>query len=187
MRATQTIMSYATLVMLASPAFAAETKKAPMPQMDAEWFPNQLFWLAVSFVLLYLLVSCVIMPKLNRVIGGRKMTIEGMIAEAEDMKNQAQAAREHFESVESGARKEAATMVADVTATMNKSIAESQSTMDADVKKRIAASDAAIAEKLASARNGVGTAAASLASDIYASLMGENLEPKHFETAISKR
>lgn len=187
MRVAQTIMSYATLVMLASPAIAAEAKKAPMPQMDAEWFPNQLFWLAVSFTLLYLLVSCVIMPKLNRVIGGRKMTIEGMIADAEDMKNQAQAAREHFENVESNARKEAAAMVADVTASMNKSIADSQHAMDADVKKRIAASDAAIAEKLTRARDGVGAAAASLASDIYASLMGEKIEPKQFETAATKR
>lgn len=182
------IPTYAmTLAMLASPALAAEKKGSSMPQMNPEWYANQLFWLAVSFVLLYLLVSCVIMPRLNRVIGGRKTTIEEMIAEAEAMKNQAKDARKHYEDVEANARKEASNMVAEVTATMNRSISESQTAMDADVKKRIAASDAAIAAKLQSANEGVAAAAASLASEMYHSLLGEKIEAKRFEQAIAKR
>lgn len=172
-----------TLAVLASPAVAAE-KKSSMPQMNPQWYPNQIFWLAVSFILLYLVVSCIIVPRLNRVIGGRKMTVEGMIAEAETMKTQAENARTHYEGVEANARRDAAAMVAEVTATVNRSIAESQANMDADVKKRISASDAAIAEKLHRANEGVATAAASVAAEIYHSLVGEKIEAKRFETAI---
>lgn len=174
------------LAVLASPAFA-ESEKSSMPQMNPEWYANQLFWLAVSFVVLYLIVSCVIVPKLNRVLGGRKQTIEGTIAEAESLKNQAESARNHYESVEAKARKDASSMVAEVTASTNRAIAETQAKMDADLKKRIAASDAAINEKLAAARAGVSAAAASLVVDIYSSVMGKSIDAKKLETSLNKQ
>ena len=170
------------LAMVTSPAVAES-----MPQLDPTWFGNQLFWLVVSFTLLYLLVSMVILPGVTGVIGTRKGTISSLIAEAEAMKDQAHAAREHYEKVESNARKDAAAMVAEVTGNMNRSIAESQAKMDADMKKRIAASDAAIAEKLQRANDAVAPAAASLAADIYVSLLGNEIDAKQFEQAISKR
>ncbi len=176
-----------TLAMLASPASAADKKPSSMPQMNPEWFSNQLFWLAVSFISLYLLVAYVIVPKLTRVVGGRKDTIAATILDAETIKNKALAAREHYESVEAKARKDAASMVADVTHKMNHSIAETQASMDVDLKKRISASDAAIADTLTRARAEVGAAAASLASEIYSSVLGDKVDAKQFEAAIAKQ
>lgn len=195
MKGTRTVISVATLVMLASPVLAAqkfdeeiqEVKgKVAMPQMDPTWYPNQLFWLAVSFILLYLLVSYVIVPRLNGILGSRKATISDIIAEAEALKDKAEAARTHFEGVEANARKEASAMVTEVTHSMNQSIAGTQASMDADLKKRIAASDAAIAEKLHTAQSGVAGAASTLAAEIYQSLLGDKIDAARFEQAIRK-
>ncbi len=174
------------LVMLASPAFAEE-KKSPMPQMDEVWFANQLFWLAVSFILLYVLVSTVIVPTVTRVIGARRDTVASLVGEAESMKNEALAAREHYETVEANARKDASRMVSDVTAEMNRSLAESQTRMDADLKKRMGESDSAIAAKLAEANAAVVPAAASLAAEIYSQVLGKKADAKAFEQALADR
>ncbi len=47
-----------------------------MPQLDVETFPSQMFWLAVTFILLYLLMSRVGLPRLSAAIEARRQRRE---------------------------------------------------------------------------------------------------------------
>ena len=38
-----------------------------MPQLHAHTFPSQIFWLVVSFVLLYLLMRAVALPRIEKI------------------------------------------------------------------------------------------------------------------------
>ena len=42
---------------------------APFPPFQSEHFPSQLFWLAVSFVLLYVLMSRIALPRIGAIFG----------------------------------------------------------------------------------------------------------------------
>jgi hypothetical protein len=53
MKRTVTHFTALFAVFAASSAFAAD---AGIPQMDQTWFANQLFWLAISFTLLFIVV-----------------------------------------------------------------------------------------------------------------------------------
>ena len=62
-----------------------------MPQLDLSTFPSQLFWLAVIFVLLYLLMSWVALPRVSAMIVARRARIEGDLERGTQMKAVAEA------------------------------------------------------------------------------------------------
>ena len=53
-----------------------------LPQMNAETFPSQIFWLIVTFGLLFIVMSRIAVPKIGGAIHARKAKIEGDLADA---------------------------------------------------------------------------------------------------------
>ncbi|MDX2073397.1 MAG: hypothetical protein SFX19_03415 [Alphaproteobacteria bacterium] len=68
-----------------------------MPQLDPTWFASQLFWLAVCFTLLYVLLARVILPPLGRTIMRRSHTISSDFEAAESAKNLAERAKQDYD------------------------------------------------------------------------------------------
>ena len=67
-----------------------------MPQLDPSTFGSQLFWLLVCFGALYLVLSFIVIPRIDKTLAARAETLEGNLAEAENLRVQAEAA---FESL----------------------------------------------------------------------------------------
>lgn len=68
----------------ADPADAAgAAAQGGLPQLDVTTFPTQLFWLAVSFTLLYVLLSRVTLPRVRRLVKNREERIAGDIEAAD--------------------------------------------------------------------------------------------------------
>lgn len=81
-----------------------------LPQLKPESFPGQLFWLAVTFTLLYVLLSAVALPRLAKVMADRKQRIRNDLDEAAKAQAQAEAAGKAFESSLNDARTRARKM-----------------------------------------------------------------------------
>src|SRR4051812_3513897 len=101
-----------SLLLLAAPAAWAEVDEGTPPQMDVSWFPNQLLWLAVSFLLMFILVSRFIVPVVSGVLDTRENAINDAIAEAERAKAEAEATRGSATSESNSARMKAAEVMA---------------------------------------------------------------------------
>jgi F-type H+-transporting ATPase subunit b len=78
-----------------------------MPQLDLSTFPSQLFWLAVTFLLLYLLMSWVALPRVSAMIVARRTRIEGDLERAAQMKAEAEAVIAAYERSLADARAQA--------------------------------------------------------------------------------
>ena len=63
-----------------------------MPQLDISTFVPQIFWLAVSFAVLYVLMSRVALPRMTAILEMRAGRIEGDLKEARRLKAEADAA-----------------------------------------------------------------------------------------------
>lgn len=82
-----------------------------MPQFDVSTFPSQLFWLAVMFVVLMILLTKVVMPRIEGVIESRESKISGDLKRASEAKAEAEAAMAAYEEALAEARKEAQEVV----------------------------------------------------------------------------
>ena len=78
-----------------------------MPQLDFATYPQQLVWLAITFIVLYLLMSKLGLPRVSGVIEARRKRIDDDLARAEDIKNQAEAAMAAYQRALAEARAQA--------------------------------------------------------------------------------
>jgi len=68
-----------------------------MPQLCADWMGNQVAWLVVSLIVIYLLLSRVALPRIGAVLAERSGTITNDIAAAEELKQKAVEAEAAYE------------------------------------------------------------------------------------------
>ena len=61
------------------------------PPFDKTTFPSQLFWLAFTFVILYLLMARVALPRIAAIIEKRKGQIDDDLADASRVKDESDA------------------------------------------------------------------------------------------------
>jgi F-type H+-transporting ATPase subunit b len=86
---------------------AVETAKVGMPQLDFSTFSNQIFWLVVTLVVIYFILSRIALPRIGGALADRAGTITNDLAEAEELKQRALEAEQAYEKALADARAEA--------------------------------------------------------------------------------
>lgn len=141
---------------------------AGMPQLDFSTFPNQILWLAVTLVVLYLILSRVALPRIGSVLAERAGTISNDIAAAETYKVQAAEAEAAYHKALEDARAAAAKVVqqarADIQADLDAAIAKA----DAEIAARSAESE----QKIGAIRESADAAVAEVARDAARAIVG---------------
>lgn len=108
-----------------------------MPQLDPTWFASQIFWLAVCFTLLYVLLSRAVLPKLGGIIERRADTVSGDLASAEVAKNMAQQAQQDYEQTLAQSREMAQGLINEVMEENKEHAEKTLRAMDAEVAKKL--------------------------------------------------
>ena len=78
-----------------------------MPQLCFEWFPNQILWLVITLVVIFLVLSRIALPRIAAVLAERQGTIDSDISAAETLKRQAEDAEAAYQKALADARAEA--------------------------------------------------------------------------------
>ena len=68
------------------------------PQLEVAYYVPQLVWLAISFLLLYLLLSRIALPRIETVLEERKTRISGDLEGAREARLQSEKALERYEA-----------------------------------------------------------------------------------------
>ena len=69
---------------------AAEASEGGLPQLDFSTFGNQIFWLLVTLIAIYLILSKLALPRIAAVLAERQGTISHDVAMAEELKEKAE-------------------------------------------------------------------------------------------------
>lgn len=108
-----------------------------MPQLDPTWFASQIFWLAVSFTLLYLLLSRAVLPSLSGIIERRASTVSGDLAAADVAKNMADQAQRDYEKTLASSREMAQALIHEVLEENKQHAEKTLAAMDVEVAKKV--------------------------------------------------
>jgi F-type H+-transporting ATPase subunit b len=157
-----------------------------MPQLDFSTWPNQIFWLLVTLVVIYLVLSKIALPRIGAVLADRKSTITNDLAAAEELKGKAVAAEKAYNDALANARTEAAKIVAQAKAEIQKDLDAATAKADAEIAAKAAESEKSIAE----IRDGAAAAVSDVARDVAAELvaaLGQGVDAKTVTAAVTAR
>ena len=152
---------------------AAEASGAGMPQLDFSTFPNQIFWLLVTLVVIYFVLSRIALPRNGSVLADRKGTITNDLAAAEELKQKAVGAEKAYNEALVSARAEAGKIVAAAKADIQKDLDKALAKADAEIAAKSAESEKRIGEIRAGAMDAVTEVANDTAKELVAALGGK--------------
>jgi F-type H+-transporting ATPase subunit b len=142
------------------------------PPFDAETFASQLFWLALTFVALYLLMSRIALPRIGAILEDRRQRIEGDLAEAERLKQDSDAALAGYERSLAEARTRAQALAGEARQQAAAAGEKRRRAAEEKLNARIAAAEGAIAKSRAAAMAHVRGIAGEAAQAIVERLTG---------------
>lgn len=157
-----------------------------MPQLDFSTFSNQIFWLIVTLVVIYLVLSRVALPRIGAVLAERSGTITNDIAAAEELKLKAVAAEEAYNQALADARVEAGRIVGEARKGIQADLDIAISKADAEIAAKAVEAEKAISEIRASAMDSVKEVARDTAKEIVAALGGK-ADAKSITAAVTAR
>jgi len=165
---------------------AAEASGPGMPQLDFSTWGNQIFWLVITLVVIYLILSRVALPRIASVLAERQGTITNDIAAAEDLKAKAQEAEAAYDKALIDARAEAGRIGAETKAGIQADLDKAIATADTKIAAKAAEGEKVIAEIRAGALDNVKVVAKDTAKEIVAA-MGGKADAKSITAAVTAR
>ncbi len=153
---------------------AAEAASASgMPQLDFSSWGNQIFWLLVTLVVIYFVLSRIALPRIAAVLAERQGTITNDIAAAEELKAKAVEAEEAYNKALADAKSEAANIVAAAKAEIQADLNAATEKADAEIAAKAAESEKAIAEIRAGALESIKDVANATTAELVTTLGGK--------------
>lgn len=171
----------AVALVAAAPALAAEGGNAGMPQLNFHDFAPQLFWLAVTFTLLYVLMKKVALPRIGEVVAAREQRIANDLDRAAALKAEAEAAMQAYEKTQAEARAKAADLVRRAETAVAKETTARQAQLAGELGEKLKSAEQRIAAAKASAMGNLAGVSTEVARAAVERLIGENVPQAEVE------
>ena len=165
---------------------AAEAASGGLPQLDISTWGGQIFWLVVTFAILYFALSRFILPRLGSGLTERSDRIADDLDAASRMQQDAEAAEAQYQSSLADARAKAHKINATTKSSVDAEIASEVEAAEAEFTRQSSAAEARIAKIRSEALRNVDDIAADTASEIVSKLSGMKVTAARAKTAVSK-
>jgi len=153
-----------------------EAHSEVFPPFDPSTFTSQLVWLAITFAVLYVVLSRVALPRIGGIIDARKARIEGDLKEAERLRSQTDKAVAAYEEALATARQDAGRIAEETRQSIRADIDGKRAAVEADLSARVSEADARIQTSKVAALGNVDAIAAETALALVAQLGGNASE-----------
>lgn len=157
-----------------------------MPQLDYHTFLPQLVWLAITFVVLYILMSRVALPKVHEAIELRRQQLAGDLGRAAAFKDEAEAALAAYQKTLADARAAAQETLRQTAEGLAADAAQRQRQLAASLAEQIAAAEARIAAGKDQALGEIRGIAAEVGGAIVEKLTGAPPGPAVMASAVGR-
>jgi len=162
----------------------APSSKGGFPPFKSETYPAQLFWLAVTFLFLFVVLWRVAGPRIAGVIGERKGRIAGDLSSAERHRKDSEAALASYQSALAAGRESARALMEDNRKRMADEADRAKAVADAQAREAAGAAEARIAAVREESKGELSKAAADVAIAIVSRLTGDTVSSDEAAAAV---
>ncbi|WP_262690254.1 F0F1 ATP synthase subunit B family protein [Kordiimonas aestuarii] len=156
----------------------ADHGQGGLPQFDATTFESQLVWLFLSFIVLFVIVSRMALPRVTKVLEEREERIATDLDTAERLRKEAEDVKEAYEASVTEARKKAQETILATKESIQADIAKAQAELDATLGAKAAEAEARIDAARAEALAGIDQVAGEVAAALVSKLAGIEVDSK---------
>jgi F-type H+-transporting ATPase subunit b len=150
----------------------SEGHKGPFPPFQKDTFASQLVWLTIFFVILYVMMAKLAIPRIGGIIAARQGRIGADLEQAKQLKDQSDATLAAYEKAIADARSRAQTIAGETRAELNAAAEARRKQLGAELNVKLAAAETSIAAAKAAAMSNVRGIAIEAAGAIVERLIG---------------
>ncbi|MDA8538570.1 F0F1 ATP synthase subunit B [Candidatus Pelagibacter bacterium] len=151
-------------------AFAAES--GGMPQLNPEFWISQIFWLTLTFGILYIVLSKLILPKISDNLESRKSQILENIEAAEKQRQNSEEKLKEYEEIVSKSKMEAKNIFNQAREKALKDISAKKDVLDKQIDDEIGKAEQEIKELQKGAADKINKIAIETSSELIQKLIG---------------
>ena len=145
-----------------------------MPQLEQiATFPSQVFWLVISFMVLFVIMWRIAVPKISDALEARQKRIDDNLERASSIKKEAETAIEAYEKALAEARADAQGAIAEANARLVEAAAQREAELSEKLQAKVAESEANIAKAVEAAVEHLRDVAVEVAVSATERLVGE--------------
>lgn len=156
------------------------------PPFDPHTFAPTIFWLVVTFGILYLLLARTALPRVEGILRMRASKIAEDLAAARKMRREAEEAAEAYERTLTEARMRSQTLANETRAKVKLEQEAKRAEINLELESRLRTAEVQIAETKAEAMSHVGRIATETATAIVEHFTGKPADPQAVASAIAE-
>jgi F-type H+-transporting ATPase subunit b len=164
-------------------AFAAES--GGMPQLNPEFWISQIFWLTLTFGILYIILSKLILPKISDNLESRKSQILENIEAAEKQRENSEEKLKEYEEIVSKSKLEAMNIFNQAREKTLKEIGSKKEVLDKQIDDEISKAEKEIKELQNGAAMKINKIAIETSSELIQKLIGAEVNNSSISAIVN--
>jgi F-type H+-transporting ATPase subunit b len=160
-------------------------EKVGMPQLDTEFWISQIFWLAITFSILFVLLSKVILPKISANLETRKSLILENISNAEKKREESESKIKEYNEIIEKCKNEAKSLLNQAKEKMMKDINLKKKALEKDLFSEIQKAEMEIQEFKDKAPERINKIAIETSADLLQQLISTNVNSSSISAIVN--
>ena len=162
-------------VYLLSLNFIQAAESGGMPQLDPEFWYSQIFWLIITFGILYIVLSKFILPKISDNLEARKSQVLENLELAEKQRNESENKLKEFDNIILKSKIDAKNLLNESRKKLLDDINNKRQKLDEEIDKEIKIVEAEIEELKKKSPEKINKIAIETSTDLVKQLIGANI------------
>ena len=163
-------------------AFAAESRG--MPQLNPEFWVSQIFWLTITFGILYVVLSKLILPKISKNLEIRRSQILENIEAAEKQREESEIRIAEYERTVQNSKNEAKSYFKQAREKILKDINLKKNALDKDLNEEVQKAETEIQELRDKAPEKINKIAVETSTDLLHQLIGAEVNASSISAIV---
>tara|TARA_Y100000768_G_C23814738_1_gene603537 strand:- start:296 stop:874 length:579 start_codon:yes stop_codon:yes gene_type:complete len=165
--------------------FIHAAESGGMPQLDPEFWFSQIFWLVITFGILYLVLSKIILPKISDNLETRKSQVLENLELAEKQRNESEAKLKEFDNIILKSKIEAKNLFNKSRKKLTDDINSKKQKLEEEIDKEVKIVETEIEELKKKSPEKINKIAIETSADLINQLIGVNVNNSSITAIVS--